>query len=77
MNWDLVTIFIFVVVLAIIRNHYRQQRAVGPGGADFTAGDQTALSRAMDTARRLEQRIESLERVLDEDVPGWRARARA
>ena len=74
MNWDLVTIFGFVVILAIIRSHYRQQRTVTGG---LGTGDQTALSRAMDTARRLEQRIETLERVLDEDVPGWRARARA
>ena len=72
MNWDLVTIFVFVVALAVIRNHYRQQRSTGLG-----TGDQTALSRAMDTARRLEQRIDTLERVLDEDAPGWRARARA
>ena len=40
-------------------------------------GDQGALDRAMDVARRLEQRVESLERVLDEDAPGWRARVRA
>ncbi len=77
MNWDLVTIFVFVVALAVIRNHYRQQRNTGPGGANLPAGDQSALSRAMETARRLEQRIDTLERVLDEDVPGWRARARA
>jgi len=74
MNWDLVTIFVFVVALAVIRNHYRQQRTASAG---LGSGDQTALSRAMEGARRLEQRIETLERVLDEDVPGWRARARA
>ncbi len=72
MNWDLVTIFVFVVALAVIRNHYRQQRVTG-----LATGDQSALQRAMDTARRLEQRIDTLERVLDEDAPGWRARARA
>jgi phage shock protein B len=77
MNWDLVTIFVFVVALAVIRNHYRLQRNAGSGGPNLAAGDQSALSRAMETARRLEQRIETLERVLDEDVPGWRARARA
>jgi phage shock protein B len=31
----------------------------------------------METARRLEQRVETLERVLDEDAPGWRARSRS
>ena len=30
----------------------------------------------MDIARRLEQRVETLERLLDEDAPGWRARVR-
>ena len=74
MNWDLVTIFGFVVIIVAIRSHYRQQRSTA---SDLGSGDQTALARAMDTARRLEQRIEPLERVLDEDVPGWRARGRA
>jgi len=74
MNWDLVTIFTFVVILVAIRSHYRHQQASGPA---LGAGDQSALARAMDSARRLEQRVETLERLLDEDAPGWRARARA
>jgi phage shock protein B len=75
MNWDLVVIFTFVIVLTIVRAHYkRQDRAMGTG---FAAGDQSALERAMDMGRRLEQRVETLERVLDEDAPGWRARARS
>ena len=74
MNWDLVVIFTFVIVLTAVRSHYRGSRAAPVG---LAAPDQTALERAMDTARRLEQRVESLERVLDEDVPGWRARVRA
>ena len=75
MNWDLVTIFVFVVALVVIRSHYSQQRRSGTAG--LGAGDQSALARAMDTARRLEQRVDTLERLLDEDAPGWRARARA
>jgi phage shock protein B len=74
MDWDLVVIFTFVVVMAAGRGHYKRldKTGVGLGG-----GDQAALSGAMDTARRLEQRVETLERLLDEDAPGWRARARA
>ena len=46
-------------------------------GSGLAAGDDSALARAMDVARRLEQRVDTLERLLDEDAPGWRARARA
>ncbi len=74
MNWDLVVIFTFVIALTAVRAHYRGQ---GGAAVGLAAPDQTALDRAMDTARRLEQRVESLERLLDEDAPGWRARVRA
>jgi phage shock protein B len=74
MNWDLVTIFAFVVILVTIRSHYRHRQDAGQG---LAAGDQSALARAMEAAKRLEQRVETLERLLDEDAPGWRARARA
>lgn len=72
MNWDLVVIFTFVIVLTVVRSHYRRGT-----GAGLAANDQGALDRAMETARRLEQRVDTLERVLDEDAPGWRSRARA
>jgi phage shock protein B len=73
MNWDLVVIFTFVIVLTVVRSHYRRQDRTNLG---LAPGDQTALDRAMDIARRLEQRVETLERLLDEDAPGWRARVR-
>lgn len=72
MDWDLVTIFVFIIVLVVIRNHYRRTPVT-----TLANGDQSALERAAETARRLEQRVETLERLLDEDAPGWRARARA
>ena len=74
MNWDLFTIFAFVIVLTIVRSHYKRQNTTATG---LSNGDQGALSTAMDTARRLEQRVETLERLLDEDAPGWRSRSRA
>ena len=74
MDMDLVLIFGFVIALTIVRGHYRGRGAPPVGLASV---DQTALDRAMDIARRLEQRVETLERLLDEDAPGWRARARA
>ena len=74
MDWDLVVIFTFVVIIVAIRTNAKRTAA---GVTGLTAGDQMALERAQETARRLEQRVDSLERVLDEDAPGWRARARA
>ncbi len=74
MDWDLIVIFTFVIVLTAVRAHYR-----GRGGTQvgLATGDQAALDRAMEIAHRLEQRVDTLERLLDEDAPGWRARARA
>ena len=73
MDWDLVTIFGFVIILTALRMHYKQR---GQGGGALATGDQMSLSRATETAHRLEQRVETLERLLDEDAPGWRARVR-
>jgi phage shock protein B len=73
MNWDLVVIFTFVVILTAVRSHYRRSDPAVGGLAD---ADQGSLARSMDVARRLEQRVETLERLLDEDAPGWRARTR-
>jgi phage shock protein B len=73
MNWNLVIIFGFVIILVSIRSHYRQR---DQAGTSLGAADQMSLTRATETAHRLEQRVETLERLLDEDAPGWRARAR-
>ncbi len=73
MDWDLVVIFAFVLAIIVIRSHYRRLERTSTG---LAPGDQSALDRAMETARRLEQRVDTLERLLDEDAPGWRARAR-
>ncbi len=74
MDWDLVVIFTFVIVLVAVRSHYRGR---GTQEVGLASADQMALDRAMEIARRLEQRVDTLERLLDEDAPGWRARARA
>ena len=74
MDWDLVVIFTFVIVLTAVRAHYRGR---GVAAVGLASADQAALDHAMEVARRLEQRVDMLERLLDEDAPGWRARARA
>ncbi len=73
MDWDAVAFFVFILLIIVIRSHYKRLDSQGSG---LGAGDQGALDRAMETARRLEQRVDTLERLLDEDAPGWRARAR-
>ncbi len=69
MDWDLIVIFGFVLLLVALRGWFSLQR--GSGGA-LSAPDHAALDRALAEARRLEERIDALERVLDEDMPGWR-----
>ncbi len=69
MDWDLVVIFVFVLLLVAMGLYARGRReGNGSGGP--------ALEGALRTAHRLEERIEALERVLDADLPGWRSRAR-
>lgn len=72
MNWDLVIIFVFVLALVALRT-FARTGGVGRGAPV----DAAALDRALDHARRLEERIDSLERVLDEDMPGWRRKVSA
>lgn len=61
----IVPVFLFFVFL-IEREKTRRQS----GGAD--ADQVRAL---MVTAQRMERRIESLEMLLDTEVPGWRSRS--
>ncbi|MGD8711095.1 MAG: envelope stress response membrane protein PspB [Ectothiorhodospiraceae bacterium] len=43
-------------------------------GTDRVSIDPQELRRLRDTAERLEQRIRSLEKILDQDSPDWRER---
>jgi len=80
MNWDLVVIFLFVLAVMYLRYKMRAPGGAGLGlsgsEARLAPGDQAALERAEAHARRLEERIGQLERVLDEDAPGWRGERR-
>jgi phage shock protein B len=40
-----------------------------------SAADQQQMVALTETARRMERRIESLEMLLDTEVPGWRSRS--
>jgi phage shock protein B len=41
----------------------------------LSSDDEKALGELWQSARRMEGRIEALERVLDSEAPGWRMRA--
>ena len=74
MDVNLTIILLFVILLVVVTQWFRLQRARQQG---LGSADQQALERALAQARMLEQRVESLERVLDEDMPGWRRKVSA
>jgi phage shock protein B len=65
-------IFLVVVAPIWIVAHYlvrwRKSRRL-------TSGDEKALGELYDIARRMEGRVVTLERVLDAEGPGWRAKS--
>ena len=70
----LVSVIGFFAVLAwfIKLRHDRVMRRVGAQG--LGAEEQRALADMNDLARRMEQRVENLERILDTELAGWRSR---
>ena len=52
--------------------HDRKLRAISAQG--LGADEQRALGDMNELARRMEQRIENLERILDSELAGWRSR---
>jgi phage shock protein B len=52
--------------------HDRRIRAIGAQG--LGAEEQRALADMNELARRMEQRVENLERILDAELAGWRSR---
>ncbi len=74
MDTDLITIFVFVLAVIALQGWFRLQRRNGDG---LAAADQAALEQARAQVTRLEQRLDSLERILDDDIPGWRRKVSA
>ncbi len=52
--------------------HDRRLRELGARG--LGADEQRALAEMNELARRMEQRVENLERILDAELAGWRSR---
>ena len=62
-----------VLLFFIIRmGHERKMRQLNMQG--LSQDEQRALADMSETARRMEQRIDNLERILDAEVSGWRSR---
>jgi phage shock protein B len=65
---------IFLVVVApiwILAHYLTRWRAA----RTLSREDERALAEIWQSTRRMESRVESLERILDAQTPGWRARA--
>jgi phage shock protein B len=65
-------VFLVVVVPVWLILHYRSKRSSSPN-ADALGAD-GEVTELWQTARRMEERIRTLERILDADTPSWRGR---
>jgi phage shock protein B len=65
-------VFLTVVLPVWLFLHYRSKRPQGPTATPTEDSDLAAL---WQQARRMEDRIATLERILDADHPNWRGRA--
>ncbi|GFE95915.1 MULTISPECIES: envelope stress response membrane protein PspB [Gluconobacter] len=78
MNEDivaLVLLFGFIPALVLGPRLLRARTGNLPNQGIADPHLQAALTQAEAHATRLEERIDQLERILDEDIPGWRARS--
>ena len=60
-----------IIFLVIVAHYVAQWRAA----RRLSGADEKALGELWQSARRMEGRIEALEKVLDAEAPGWRMRA--
>ncbi len=65
-------LFLTIVAPIWILSHYISQAKKARG---LTPEDETMLGDLWDSAKKMEDRIHTLERILDDNNPGWRARS--
>lgn len=65
-------LIVTLIFLVIRMKHDRRLREMSLQG--LGQEEQRALADMGDIARRMEQRVENLERILDSEVAGWRSR---
>lgn len=66
-----ILLIIFVIPLWLILHYVAKFKA----SKSLSQADEETLAELWQISERLEQRIESLETILDEEAPGWRTRS--
>ena len=64
-------LFVLVVAPIWIILHYRSKRQMNQG---LNEDERESLALLADQAKRIRERVQTLERILDADSPGWRDR---
>ena len=64
-------LFVLVVAPIWIILHYRSKRQMNQG---LNEEEREPLALLADQAKRIRERVQTLERILDADSPGWRDR---
>ena len=64
-------LFLAVVAPIWIVSHYISKAKVAKG---LTPEDESMLEEVWESAKKMEERIHTLERILDDQTPGWRGR---
>jgi len=74
MEWTFIPLILFTVIVAPIWLilHYATRNSASKR---LTTKDESLLEELNDNAKRLEERLHNLERILDADSPEWRARS--
>jgi phage shock protein B len=54
-----------------VTKHYRSRRG---GGAGFSAEEQTVVEDLARIAEKMDRRLQTLEKIIDADHPGWKER---
>ncbi len=65
-----ILLFTIVIPLWIIFHYVTKWKSM----KTFSAEDETSLTEMRSSADRLEDRLRTLERILDSEVPDWRSR---
>lgn len=61
------TLFVLFVLPVWLWLHYSNR-----SGADLTSGEQQRLAQLTDEAKRMRDRLQALEAILDAEHPNWR-----
>jgi len=69
MNETLAILFLTIVAPTWIVSHYISKARSAKG---LTPEDESMMSEIWDSAKMMEERIHTLERILDDQSPGWR-----